>query len=285
MLAIKGHPAIQLYIMDILKKITGYKRREVAERKKLFPIDLLERSLFFKTECVPLTKYLINKNKSGVIAEFKRRSPSQGDINTYASVEEVTIGYMQAGASALSVLTDTEFFGGNNADLSQARKYNYCPILRKDFIIDEYQIIEARSIGADAILLIAACLSVKEVQQLSAVAHLLGMQVLLEIHDKKEIDHFCKNINVIGVNNRNLKTFKTSVENSHKILPLLPEGVVKISESGISDPKDAAELLLAGYDGLLIGSEFMKHGMPEVACREFISGMEKYKSHPAYQLF
>ena len=271
--------------MHILEKIIAQKKKEVAERKKLFPTDLLETSIFFKTECVSLVKYLTDENKSGVIAEFKRRSPSKGDINKYAAVEQVTIGYMQAGASALSILTDTEFFGGKSADLSEARKFNYCPILRKDFTIDEYQIIEAKSIGADAILLIAACLSPKEVKKLSGAAHSLGLQVLLEIYDESELDRFCENINVIGVNNRDLKTFKTSVENSHKLLPLLPDGVAKISESGINDPKDAAGLLVAGFDGLLIGESFMKNSQPEVACLEFISELEKLKKHPAFHIF
>ncbi|MEZ4935285.1 MAG: indole-3-glycerol phosphate synthase TrpC [Saprospiraceae bacterium] len=271
--------------MHILEKIIAHKKKEVAERKKLFPTDLLETSIFFNTQCVSLVKYLKNEKKSGVIAEFKRRSPSKGDINKYASVEQVTIGYMQAGASALSVLTDAEFFGGKSADLSEARKFNYCPILRKDFIIDEYQIIEAKSIGADAILLIAACLTPEEVKQLSGVAHSLGLQVLLEIHDDKELNHFCENIDVIGVNNRDLKTFKTSIENSHELLPLLPNNIAKISESGISDPKDAAGLLIAGFDGLLIGELFMKNSQPEVACLEFISELEKFKNHPAFQIF
>ncbi len=262
--------------MHILEKIIAHKRKEVAERKSLFPVDLLERSLFFKTECVPLVKYLKDKNKSGVIAEFKRRSPSKGDINKYASVEQVTIGYMQAGASALSVLTDAEFFGGKSADLGEARKYNYCPILRKDFTVDEYQIIEAKSIGADAILLIASCLSANEVKRFSEMAHSLGLQVLLEIHSEIELDRFCENIDIIGVNNRDLKTFKTSVENSHKLLPLLPNNVAKISESGINDPKDAAGLLQAGYDGLLIGESFMRSSRPEGACSEFILELEKF---------
>ncbi len=263
--------------MHILEKIVAHKKKEVAERKSLYPIDLLERSLFFETECVSLVKYLKDENKSGVIAEFKRRSPSKGDINKYASVEQVTIGYMQAGASALSVLTDTDFFGGKSSDLSEARKFNYCPILRKEFIVDEYQVVESKSIGADAILLIASCLSASEMKKLSSVAHSLGLQVLLEIHDEKELDHSCGNIDIIGVNNRDLKTFNVRVENSHKLLPLLPNEVAKISESGINDPKDAAGLLLAGFDGLLIGENFMKNSQPEAACLEFISELKKFK--------
>ncbi len=263
--------------MQILEKIVAHKRKEVAERKSLYPTDLLERSLFFETECVSMVKYLKDENKSGVIAEFKRRSPSKGDINKYASVEQVTIGYMQAGASALSVLTDTQFFGGTSADLSEARKFNYCPILRKDFTIDEYQIIEAKSIGADAILLIAACLSPQEVKQMSGVAKSLGLQVLLEIHDETEFDRFCENIDMVGVNNRDLKTFKTSIENSHNLLALLPNIVAKISESGINDPKDAAGLLQAGFDGLLIGESFMKNSQPGMACSEFVSEVERIR--------
>lgn len=263
--------------MHILEKIIAHKKKEVAERKSLYPTGLLERSLFFKTECVSLLKYLKDEKKSCIIAEFKRRSPSKGDINKYASVEQVTIGYMQAGASALSVLTDTEFFGGKSADLSEARKFNYCPILRKDFIVDEYQVVETKSIGADAILLIAACLSPQEVKHLSAVAHSLGLQVLMEIHDEGELDHFCENIDVIGVNNRDLKNFTVSLDMSHRLLPLLPNGVAKISESGIHDPKDAADLLAAGFDGLLIGESFMKNSRPELACQEFVEEVKKYR--------
>lgn len=263
--------------MHILDKITAHKKEEVAKRKKLYPTDLLETSIFYETECVSLVKYLKDENKSGVIAEFKRRSPSKGNINEYAKVEQVTIGYMQAGASALSVLTDTEFFGGKNADLGEARKFNYCPILRKDFIVDEYQIVEAKSIGADAILLIAACLSPEEVKKYSAFAHSLGLQVLMEIHEESELGHFCENIDVLGVNNRNLKDFTVSVETSHQLFSLMPNEVAKISESGISDPKVAAELLNAGFDGLLIGKSFMKNSQPEIACLEFIGELKRYQ--------
>lgn len=261
--------------MHILEKITQHKKKEVAERKKLCPTDLLETSIFFQTDCVSLVKYLRDEDKTGVIAEFKRRSPSKDIINAYAEVEQVTIGYMQAGASALSVLTDSEFFGGKNADLTEARKFNYCPILRKDFTVDEYQVIEAKSIGADAILLIAACLTPAEVKNLSATARSLGLQVLLEIHDESELDHCCDTIDMVGVNNRNLKDFSVSVDTSHQLLPLLPAGVAKVSESGISDAKVAAGLLTAGFDGLLIGESFMKNSRPERACMEFIAELRK----------
>ena len=263
--------------MHILDKITAHKKKEVAGRKKLYPTDLLETSIFFETNCVSLVKYLRDENKSGLIAEFKRRSPSKGDINIYADVEQVTIGYMQAGASALSILTDSDFFGGKNNDLREARKYNYCPILRKDFIVDEYQIVEAKSIGADAILLIAACLSAEEIKKYSAFAHPLGLQVLMEVHEENELGHFTDNIDVVGVNNRNLKDFTVSVHTSHELLSLLPDGVTKISESGISDAKVGAELLSAGFDGLLVGESFMKSSQPEIACLEFVSELRRYE--------
>lgn len=261
--------------MNILEKIIAGKRKEVAERKSLFPLNLLERSLYFSTDCVSLVRYLKDPAKSGVIAEFKRRSPSKGAINPYASVEQVTIGYMQAGASALSVLTDSEYFGGASEDLMTARNFNYCPILRKDFIIDEYQVIEAKSIGADAILLIAACLTPEGVKHLARRAKGLGMEVLLEIHHAEELGHACQYVDVIGVNNRNLTDFSVSADHSHRLLPLLPAGITRISESGISDPAVAASLLHAGYDGLLIGESFMKQSQPEWACLEFIQQVKR----------
>jgi len=256
--------------MSILEKIIAHKKQEVAERKTLFPTELLERSVFFHTPCVSLLKYLKEKNKSGIIAEFKRRSPSKGAINAYADVEQVTIGYMQAGASALSVLTDGEFFGGKFDDLRTARKFNFCPILQKDFVVEEYQIIEAKSIGADAILLIAACLSKQEVAHLSKFARSLGLQVLLEIHEASELDFYTENVQIVGVNNRNLSDFTVNVEQSFRLLPQLPPAAAKVSESGINSPVTAAQLLAAGFDGLLIGENFMKNSRPELACLEFI---------------
>ena len=170
--------------MNILEKIVVQKRIEVAEQKALIPTALLEKSIYFKSPTVSLKSYLLREDKSGIIAEFKRKSPSKGDINKYAKVDEVTLGYMQSGASALSVLTDEQFFGGSDNDLKKARKLNYCPILRKDFIIDEYQIIEARSIGADAILLIASVLSKEEIIRFSNLAKKLSLEVLLEVHNE-----------------------------------------------------------------------------------------------------
>src|SRR5689334_188395 len=194
--------------MNILDEIIAYKKKEVADRKELYPVKLLEQSHYFATQPVSLKKYIQRDDLSGIIAEIKRKSPSKGVINPHVSVERTSIGYMQAGASALSVLTDTNFFGGSNDDLMTARKFNFCPILRKDFTIDEYQIVEAKSIGADAILLIAAALPPARVKELAAFAHSFGLEVLLEVHNEEELNaNLDAQADLIGVNNRNLKTF------------------------------------------------------------------------------
>ena len=261
--------------MNILEEIIAYKKEEVRERKELYPVRLLERSIYFASPTVSLKKYLLRKDKCGIIAEIKRRSPSKGVINNYVSVERTSIGYMQAGASALSVLTDKKYFGGSNEDLQIARKFNFCPILRKEFIIDEYQVLEAKSIGADAILLIAAVLTPKEVHHLSRHAKSLGMEVLLEIHDEKELQlNLHDSVDIIGVNNRDLKTFATSIETSIALADKIPAGYVMISESGIHEPDDIVNLKQAGYQGFLMGEHFMVHGRPEKSCADFINKLK-----------
>lgn len=223
--------------MNILDKIIAQKHKEVAEKNSLVPVKLLEQSVFFEGEVVSMKKYVCDTEKSGIISEFKRKSPSKGMINSSASVEAVSIGYMQAGASALSILTDTDFFGGSNSDLKDARKYNFCPILRKDFVIDEYQILEAKSIGADCILLIAAALEPARLKELAAFAKSLGLEVLMEVHDGEELERsLCADLDLVGVNNRNLKTFDVSLDTSLKLVDKIPNDFIKISESGISDP-------------------------------------------------
>jgi indole-3-glycerol phosphate synthase len=262
--------------MNILDKIIAYKQKEVEERKSLYPVKLLEQSIYFGTKPVSMSKYVSREDLTGIIAEFKRKSPSKGIINAYAGVERTTIGYMQAGASALSVLTDKPSFGGSNEDLTTARKYNFCPIIRKDFTIDEYQIVEAKSIGADAILLIAAVLTPLETKRLCTFAQSLGMEVLLEVHDEQELKaNLESGANLIGVNNRNLKTFEVSVDISKKLAGQIPSGVVKVSESGISDPATIVELRKFGYQGFLMGENFMKHSRPEKAARDFVSALRK----------
>jgi len=262
--------------MDILKEIVESKRKIVEKNKPLFPVKLLEESIYFNSQTVSLVEYLKRPDKPGIIAEFKRRSPSQGDINKHASVEKVTLGYMQAGASALSVLTDKEYFGGSDEDLRTARKFNYCPILRKDFIIDEYQIIEAKSIGADVILLIAAVLSNDEMKALTKTAQSLGMEVLVEVHNEEELN-ICLDIgaDVIGINNRNLKTFDVDVNTSKNLAEKLPSGTVKISESGIHDPEVIVDLKEHGFDGFLVGQRFMEHMRPEEECKKFIDKIRR----------
>jgi indole-3-glycerol phosphate synthase len=257
--------------MNILDQIVAHKQKEVAERKSLYPVKLLEKSIYFETQPVSLKKYLLRPDKVGIIAEFKRKSPSKGMINPYVSVERTSVGYMQAGASALSVLTDTSFFGGKNEDLTTARKFNFCPILRKDFTIDEYQIVEAKSIGADAILLIAAILTPEQIRLLASVAKSLKMEVLLEVHNREELERsITPAIDALGVNNRNLKDFSVDINLSKELASSIPDEFVKVSESGISQAETIAELSSYGYRGFLVGETFMKNSRPEKACADLI---------------
>jgi indole-3-glycerol phosphate synthase len=261
----------------ILDKIIEHKRQEVADRKRLEPIARLERSPYFATPALSLRKYLQRPDKSGIIAEFKRQSPSKGPIQPYADVERITIGYMQAGAAALSVLTDTPFFGGSNKDLETARHFNFCPILRKDFIIDSYQVIEAKAIGADAILLIASCLSREQIQQLARLATDLSMEVLLELHDVSEVGKICPEVQLIGVNNRNLQDFSVDLAQSEQLAKQLPSDRVWVSESGIRSSADLVRLREAGYQGFLIGTHFMKQPDPPRACRRMVDEVQGQK--------
>ena len=264
--------------MNILDQIIEHKRKEVDERKALYPVKLLEQSIYFSTPTVSLKKYLLRDHKSGIIAEIKRKSPSRGVINPYVSVERTSIGYMQAGASALSVLTDKQFFGGSNEDLTIARKFNFCPILRKDFVIDEYQIMEAKSIGADAILLIAAVLGPEKLKALCAVAHHLNLEVLMEVHDEMELEaNRGAGVDLIGVNNRNLKTFEVNVETSMRLSALIPDSMVKVSESGIESPQAILDLMKYGFRGFLIGQTFMQSSRPEKAAKDFIKELNSLK--------
>lgn len=273
---IKGFFALTQMNMNILDKIIAHKHKEVAERKSLYPVKLLEQSIFFSSPTVSLKKYVQRKDKSGIIAEIKRKSPSKGTINSNVSIERTSIGYMQAGASALSILTDKEFFGGSSDDLTMARKFNFCPILRKDFIVDEYQIVEAKSIGADAILLIAAALPVKRLNELALFAKSLGLEILMEVHTAEELtsNHEAE-VDLVGVNNRDLKTFVVSLEISKKLAPFMPKEKVLISESGIDSPAAIVELRKHGYEGFLMGETFMKHSRPEQAAKDFIEELNQ----------
>jgi indole-3-glycerol phosphate synthase len=257
--------------MTILEEIIANKKTEVEERKSLYPVKLLERSVYFPGKVISLKHYLNRKDKCGIIAEIKRRSPSKGIINQHVSIERTSIGYMQAGAAALSVLTDEKYFGGSNADLTTARNFNFCPILRKDFIIDEYQIIEAKSIGADVILLIPAVLDPEKLKKLAVFARSLGLEVLMEVHNEEELRiNLHTEIDIIGVNNRDLKTFEVSIRNSIHLADKIPASYMKISESGISDPAAILELRKYGFQGFLMGEYFMQHSRPEKQCAAFI---------------
>ena len=265
--------------MNILDEIIEHKRREVAERKTSVSLKTLESAEFFERRTLSLSESIRQIDRSGIIAEFKRRSPSKGVINARASVEETTQSYAAAGASGLSVLTDQKFFGGSNEDLSLARKNNACPILRKDFTIDEYQIVEAKAIGADAILLIASVLSPKQSKTLAGFAHSLGLEVLIEVHNEDELaGHIECGADLIGVNNRDLKTFKVSIETSKSLASRIPDNVVKVSESGISDATTIVELIKYGFEGFLIGENFMKQDDPAGAAREFMKELSRLKA-------
>ncbi|MBF9222341.1 indole-3-glycerol phosphate synthase TrpC [Hymenobacter ruricola] len=259
----------------ILQTIVAHKRKEVATRRELVPVKLLENSLYFQAKPLSLRQYLLRENGSGLISEFKRKSPSRGWINQYAPVERTTLGYMQAGAAALSVLTDAEFFGGKNEDLTTARRFNFCPILRKDFVVDEYQIIEAKSIGADAVLLIAAVLTPAEITALGTLARSLGLEVLLEVHDAEELARAATAdaVDLIGVNNRNLHDFSLSLDTSLSLAAAIPDDFVKVSESGISGAAAILQLREAGYRGFLLGEAFMRHARPERACAALVQAL------------
>ena len=256
--------------MTILEEIAGYKRKEVESNKLLADFRELEKSKYFSRETLPLTEFLLDGKKSGIIAEYKRKSPSSGIINEKARIEDVTVGFTSAGASGLSILTDYKYFGGDNNDLIKARELNLLPILRKDFIIDEYQIVESKSVGADVILLIAAILGIKYARQLAKLAVTLNMQVLLEIYQEKELDFLNEYVNVVGVNNRNLKDFSVDITNSYDLSEKIPSEFIKISESGITSPEDIRKLRDYGYSGFLIGENFMKNDDPVKSFESFV---------------
>ena len=255
---------------SILDRIVADKRLEVALRKQLIPIKQLELSVLFDRQSVALSTRLINST-SGLIAEHKRRSPSKDCINQDLNVQDVAKGYETAGACGMSVLTDMKYFGGCLEDLLTARASCDMPLLRKEFIIDTYQIVEAKAYGADVILLIAAILSRKEIEHYSVLAQSLGMEVLLEVHNQEELDKsIMPSLNMIGVNNRNLKTFEVSLETSKTLSGRIPEEFVKISESGIRTVEDIQSLQPFGYKGFLIGENFMKTENPGATAAEFI---------------
>ncbi|MCD8202967.1 MAG: indole-3-glycerol phosphate synthase TrpC [Prevotella sp.] len=261
---------------DILDEIVAHKRVEVARQKE----DVPPRVLYARVEKIMesgLESHSMRKSLAdspyGIIAEFKRKSPSKGWIHADTTPMDVVPFYARNGASALSILTDEEYFGGCMDYVRQVRPQVSIPILRKDFIVDEYQLFQAKEIGADAVLLIAADLTKEECAQLNKTAHELKLEVLLEIHSPNEIDYVTPDVDMVGVNNRNLGTFHTDVQNSFNLAHLLPEEKLKVSESGISNPAIISSLREVGFRGFLIGECFMKETDPGKALSDFIKAI------------
>ncbi len=258
--------------MNILDKIIEAKKLEIEQQKQQVETEILQDIPDFYRECNSLVSSLLKEASSGIIAEFKQRSPSKGDINLAAKVEEVTRAYARAGAAGLSVLTEKNFFGGSQANLIKAREHNpNIPILRKDFMIDPYQMIEAKAYGADAVLLIAACLGKNQAVELAQVAKELGLEVLMEVHNEAELDIVNEFVDLVGVNNRDLKTFEVDIKTSVRLGKLISGKYVKISESGLAGAEEIRYLRENGFRGFLIGETFMKTNDPGQACKKLIS--------------
>ena len=261
--------------MNILDKIIADKRKEVELKKVVAPMAQLEKMQLFDRECHSLANALKN-NETGIIAEHKRRSPSKRTINQNTNVGQVAKGYENAGVSGMSILTDIKYFGGSLEDLLLARASVELPLLRKEFIIDEYQVLEAQAHGADLILLIAAVLSRKDIKVLSELAKSLGMEVLLEVHNEEELQKaLMPSLDLLGVNNRNLKTFEVDLNTSKMLSKLIPDDFVKVSESGIGSVNAIKDLKHYGYQGFLIGENFMRTKNPGKSAEEFIDNLKK----------
>lgn len=263
--------------MNTLQEILKTKKIEIEQRQKEIGMSQLGNLPGINRKCISLKTNLLKHGSSGIIAEFKRKSPSKGEINFNVSIQEVTRGYIEAGAAGISVLTDYVYFGGSLDNLVKAREVNPgIPILRKDFIIDSYQVAEAKAYGADVVLLIAACLEKEQAEVLAKKAKGLGMEVLMEVHNSKELKMLNDYVDMVGVNNRNLKTFKTEVETSFKLASLIPHRYVKVSESGLSEVQKIRRLKEAGYRGFLIGEAFMATENPGQECKLLISALNEH---------
>ena len=259
--------------MNILDRIVEAKKKETWARKKNCPVQVLERSAFFDKPVISFFDSL-NKKEPSVIAEFKRRSPSKGVINNKAEIEQVASGYFSAGVSAMSVLTDSGFFGGSEEDLEKVVRLSLLPVLRKEFIIDEYQVIESKAIGASAILLIGAILSKSESKKLSSLAKSIGLEVLFEIHDESDLEKMDTEVRIAGVNNRDLKSFDINMDNSLRLLNMIPPECLKVAESGFRTVNDVMEMYSHGYDAFLIGERFMRSDDPSESAAEFMKNLK-----------
>ena len=253
----------------ILDQIVASKIKEVAYRKQHFALKMLQRSKMMQRACISMSQAIKECHQPGIIAEFKRRSPSKPDIFEDAEIQHVVPDYIQNGATALSVLTDSIYFGGSLEDLIQARRLSTIPILRKDFVIEPYQITEAKVAGADAILLIAELHTASVLKELRNIAHDHDLEVLVELHGEEQLEKLDDGFDMVGVNNRNLSTFETHINHSLDMIKALPTQAVKISESGIHHVSDAIQLAQAGYEAFLIGEQFMVTGKPGTQLRLF----------------
>ena len=258
--------------MNILEEIVQHKKKVLSSKKKT-SVKQLENYPLFKEERISLKKWL---QKKMIVAEIKFSSPSQGKICPFIEPEAIAIGYQKNGAAGISVLTEEKYFAGKNEYLSQVRKAVQLPLLRKDFIIDEYQILESRALGADVILLIASSLKPKQILEFSQFAHSLQLEVLLEVHSLAELESSYNDfVDIIGVNNRNLKTLQVSLDTSLEIVEKIPPKKLKISESGLSQAISIKKLIAAGFDGFLIGESLMKTGNPALALQKLLTQLEK----------
>jgi len=261
----------------ILDKIVEAKKKEVEHIKTYANLHWYKNfAADFGRKCISLKENLLQESSTGIIAEFKRRSPSKGWFTAEdASAPAVVMSYEKCGAAGVSILTDNEFFGGQLTDIAGCRAITQLPILRKDFIIDEIQVQEAKAYGADVILLIAAILPKKRVEELAIEAKSYGLEVLLELHTENELDHICNEIDMVGINNRNLQTFEVDINNSIRLSKQLPDGMVKIAESGIDETETIKQFKDAGFKGFLIGEKFMKELQPGIAFEQFVQKLKQ----------
>jgi indole-3-glycerol phosphate synthase len=257
---------------NILEQINENRLQQVIQLKKRKPITAFNHQEAFHKPVFSVSKSVLSK-EFAVISEFKKASPSKGIINKDAQVVEVTVGYEKAGAAAVSILTEPTYFKGNDDDLIAARPHLSLPILRKDFIVDAYQIAETKAMGADVLLLIAASLSVQQAHEYAAYAKEIGLEILLEIHEESELKHISKDVDLVGVNNRSLKTFEVDINTSLKLLPLIPSNKIPISESGLSSIQNIKTLHQAGFKGFLMGEAFMKHSKPQIELQNLLSNL------------
>lgn len=262
--------------MDILEIIVAAKKKEIGPFKEKSPVERFEREGFFwEINNRSLVQSLLTPGSTGIIAEFKRKSPSKGWFKTKELEVEPVVAAYNKSAAGISVLTDNEFFGGDLDDLIQTKVVTDIPVLRKDFIVDKWQIAESKAFGADVILLIAACLTPAQVKEFAGYAKSIGLESILEVHNDAELGHYCDEVSMIGVNNRNLKTFEVDINTSLQLIEKIPAGKPAIAESGIGSANAIVTLRSAGFKGFLIGETFMKEEHPGLAYETFVNNLKQ----------